>query len=213
MKPKELILQRFAELLAEVPKVKTRSVDGKEKRVLHPREWRKWSLSAAHLISAAMGDDSAHYKEFWRSDNIVPPDRRVQIAGGILEAAKEDFERGLNFNLETRLTGEIFADFIGLAKRALEDGYKDVAAVLACAALEDTIKRLAKANGIENANDIEANINYLKSKGYFSGSVKKVVATLPGIRNNALHADWGNVSDFQVRTTIAAVESLLFQHF
>jgi hypothetical protein len=41
-------------------------------------------------------------------------------------AAKKDFERGLVFDLETKLAGEIFGDFIDLAKTALEGGYKDV---------------------------------------------------------------------------------------
>jgi hypothetical protein len=59
-------------------------------------------------------------------------------------AAKEDYEGGYIFNLKAALTGEIFFDFIAAAQAALDDGYKDVAAVLACAALEDKSRLTAR---------------------------------------------------------------------
>jgi len=52
------------------------------------------------------------------------------------------------FTVQASISGEIFGDFIGLAKSALRENYKDVAAVLACAALEDSLKRFAETNGL-----------------------------------------------------------------
>ena len=128
-------------------------------------------------------------------------------------AAKEDYEGGYIFNLKAALTGEIFSDFIAAAQAALDDGYKDVAAVLACAALEDTLKRLAGMHGATQVSDMSQAINYLKSQSVLSGGEKRIIETLPDTRNAALHADWGNVSDFQVRTVISAVEPLIAKHF
>ena len=84
-------------------------------------------------------------------------------------AAKEDYEGGYIFNLKAALTGEIFSDFIAAAQAALDDGYKDVAAVLACAALEDTLKRLAGMDGATQVSDMSQAINYLKSQSVLSG--------------------------------------------
>jgi len=49
---------------------------------------------------------------------------------------KSDFDGGYLFNVERVVSGELFADFVGVAKTALSEDHKDVAAVPACAALE-----------------------------------------------------------------------------
>lgn len=68
---------------------------------------------------------------------------------GVFLAAKSDYEGGYLFRVETRLSGEIFGDFVVAAKAALAEGQKDVAAVLACAALEDALKRFARLKGLQ----------------------------------------------------------------
>lgn len=98
-------------------------------------------------------------------------DEEVKRLQGIFRSAKEDFEGGYVFNVDLRISGEVFGDFIVLAKHSLDEGHKDVAAVLASAALEDSLKRYAIANGlnIEDGSMTEV-INALKSKGLVSGA-------------------------------------------
>ncbi len=69
---------------------------------------------------------------------------------GTLGAMKADVEAGLVGNIERRAAGEIVADMLGLAKEALaegSDGAKNVAAVLAAAAYEDTIRKIPRWTG------------------------------------------------------------------
>ena len=93
---------------------------------------------------------------------------------GILNSAKDDYESGFIFNLESRISGEVLSDFIATARRTIDDedssgdaeGRKNVAAVLACAALEDALKRYASLKGLEIENkDMHTVINALKCKG------------------------------------------------
>jgi hypothetical protein len=102
-----------------------------------------------HFISAVFGENSPHYQNFsreylkfnrWASDFLG--------LKGILLAAKSDYDGGYLFRLEATISGEIFADFVVLAKNALANNQKDVAAVLACAALEDALKRYANLKGL-----------------------------------------------------------------
>ena len=44
------------------------------------------------------------------------------------------------------IAAEVLGDFLALARAALAEHNKDVAAVLACAALEDALKRFAREN-------------------------------------------------------------------
>jgi hypothetical protein len=68
-------------------------------------------------------------------------------------------------------------------------------------------------HGATQVSDMSQAINYLKSQSVLSGGEKRIIETLPDTRNAALLADWGNVSDFQVRTVISAVEPLIAKHF
>ena len=56
-------------------------------------------------------------------------------------SAKADFEGGYVFNVEFRVSGEVFGDFVVLAKQCLAEGQKDVAAD-SCLwpSLEDALK-------------------------------------------------------------------------
>jgi hypothetical protein len=136
----------------------------------------------------AFGTQSVHFQNFkkiYESPRIYPLDE----ASGVLAAAKEDYEGGYVTSLQTAISGEIFGDFVALAKQSLADKHKDVAAVLACAALEDALKRYASAHGINVDNKKMRNvIKDLASKGLIVGTQKSFLDQMSNIRNLAMHA-------------------------
>ena len=71
---------------------------------------------------------------------------------GIFQGAKSDVDGGYLFDLQTSFSGEIFGDIVSAAKTALSEGHHTVAAVLACAALEDALKRYATSKGLSVEN-------------------------------------------------------------
>ena len=129
-------------------------------------------------------------------------------------SAKEAYEGGYLFNVELSISGEIFGDFVNLAKQALNEGHKDVAAVLASAALEDALKRYAKSNGI-NVDDatMQKVIGAIKSAGLVSGARKTLLETMPKIRNCAMHAEWDKITEPEVNSMIGFVEQFLLTEF
>ena len=60
----------------------------------------------------------------------------VEHLHGFLRTLKSDIKEG-RVNIQSQFRGEILGDFLSLAHETLNAGQKDVAAVLACAALED----------------------------------------------------------------------------
>src|SRR5579864_3904103 len=129
--------------------------------------WRKWATSAQNLIRAVFGQASPIYLNF--SDlyeKTSDSEDSVKALHAVFGAAKDDFEGGYVFNVELSVSGEVFGDFVALARQALAEGHKDVAAVLASAALEDALKRYAAANGLDvNEKTMPEVVNALKSGG------------------------------------------------
>ena len=177
--------------------------------------WRQWSTSALSLIQAAFGENSAQYSNLRASyDNCRGNESAVEALKGIFRAAKADFDGGYLFAVETAISGEIFGDFVSLAKAALHEGSKDVAAVLACAALEDALKRYAVINGLDvNDKVMQEVVSAIKTKGLVTGAQKSLLDTMPKIRDYAMHANWEKITAQDVGSVIGFVEQFLLTHF
>lgn len=90
---------------------------------------------------------------------------------GILQSIKHDIENDLIFNIEKQTIGSVVADFVTLAKSCADENNKDVAAVLASAALEDSLKRFAFLSGLQvDDKEMPDVINALKGGGITEGS-------------------------------------------
>ncbi len=187
----------------------------KEMEASGPFEWDKWKISALNLLKTVFGTDSVHYQYL----NEICKELRRKIgvdraARSMFRAAKEDYEGGYVFSLENTVSGEVFGDFVNLAKQSLREGYKDVAAVLACAALEDTLKRYACSNDLDvEDKPMQEVVNALKSKGLVKGAQRTLLDTMPRIRDYAMHANWNKFTAEDVSSVIGFVEQFLLEHF
>lgn len=177
--------------------------------------WQKWATSAQSLIRAVFGEAAPHYVNFVTAfEKCGGTDASVNELQGIFSSAKEDFEGGYVFNVDLKISGEVFGDFVSMARHSLSEGYKDVAAVLACAALEDALKRYAEINGLSiSDNSMSEVVNALKSQGLVSGAQKSLLNTMPKIRNYAMHANWEKISAPDVSSVIGFVEQFLLSNF
>ena len=174
----------------------------------------QWGTSCLHILKVTFGDKSDHYINFANNFKYFPSHNNVKPAIGIMAAALDDYSHGLVLDVREEIAGEIFQDFLGLAKRALEEANKDVAAVLASAALEDTLKRYAEKQGINiEGKDLAEIVNTLKSQGLVGGMLKNSLGTMVKIRNCAMHADWSKIFEPDVSSLTAFVEQFLITYF
>jgi len=177
--------------------------------------WEGWATSAENLILAIYGEDAPHYKNFREAySKCQGSDHAINRMVSLFRSAKNDFEGGYVFNVELRVSGEVFGDFVALARQSLSEGQKDVAAVLACAALEDAIKKLSTANNIPtDSKTMVELVNALKSAGVVSGAQKSLLDAMPRIRNMAMHAEWSKITEPDVSSVLGYVEQLLLTKF
>lgn len=212
MKLNERIQRRFVELQKQIDGL---PLTGTSQMSYQPADWRQWATSAESLILVVFGERSPHLEKFRSAyADCNGWDYEVSAMIGIFRAANADFEGGYIFNVEAEISGEIFGDFVGLAKVALADGSKDVAAVLACAALEDTLKRYARLNGLTvDQRSMQDVVNALKTKALVTGAQKSLLDTMPKIRDYAMHANWDKITAQDVGGVIGFVEQFLLSHF
>ena len=177
--------------------------------------WEKWATSVESLIKAACGTNSPYHKNFIKAQKVCSGNEiQLKALAGIFRSAKEAFEGGYLFDVEREVSAEIFGDFVVLAKQALAEGNKDVAAVLAAAALEDALKRYAASNGLDVGDaSMSKIISALKSKGLVSGAQKPLLTAMLQMRNHAMHAKWEKIEKPDVSGLIGFVEQFLLTHF
>ncbi len=209
------ITERFAELASQAEAI---PLVGSNGDLASDKQFHSWAVSALHAIQGAFGKDSSHYLRFEHelsaiSSNIIY-ERRLNVFRGIFLGAKSDVDGGHFINLQTAISGEIFGDFVTAAKAALTNGKHTVAAVLACAALEDALKRFALANGFTvEGKTMEEVVNALKAGGLVSGAPKGLLSAMPKIRNSAMHADWEKLTPQDAGSVIGFVEQFLLVNF
>jgi hypothetical protein len=214
MATKETIQERFKELADQGQALGSHIVNGIQYVDRHG--WGNWSSSALNLLQITFGVESAHYSQL---KQILDSKENsyfliARKAVGIFMGAKTDYEKDCYLSVERTVSGEVFGDFIAAAKKALSEGNKDVAAVLACAALEDALKRFANASGLNvDGKDMSEVISALKSKGLVGGAQKSILETMPKTRNSAMHADWQKISALEVGGVIGFTEQFLLQNF
>lgn len=212
---KDIFARRFGELEESHRSLPYKQSDYGSGRYVPDGQWQKWATSAQSLIRAVFSESSPHYKNFLAAyGQCTGSDHEFETLKAIFLSAKEDFDGGYVFDVDLRVSGEVFGDFITLARQSLSEGYKDVAAVLACAALEDALKRYAVSNGISvTEKTMQEVVNALKSQGLVAGAQKSLLDTMPRIRNAALHADWSKLSEPDVNGVIGFVEQFLLSNF
>jgi hypothetical protein len=213
---KNKFAQRFIELEAGFNALPFRQEDPHDDHRFVPDGlWHTWAISAQSLIKAVFGSDSPHYQKFTALyGQATAAEYQLLMLSAVFEAAKNDFEGGYVFDVDLRVSGEVFGDFVTLARQSLSEGHKDVAAVLASAALEDALKRFATANGLSvNGKAMQDVVNTLKSAGLVSGAQKGLLDAMPRIRNAALHAEWGKVSEADVGSVLGYVDQFLLTKF
>jgi len=173
------------------------------------------------LMAAVYSPESQQAASFLESVKSLRNDRawsRIAIAcNGALQNMEAELAAGFTGSLQKRMAGDVLTDFIQLARAILDNGgngSKNVAAVLAAAAYEDTIRRMGSAfAGVVGRDDLNKVIDALKVKGVLVAPQLAIALSYLSFRNHALHADWEKIDLAAVHSLLGFVEQLLMKHF
>jgi hypothetical protein len=211
--------QRVEELIELGAKVKASARMTPHKKLEpDPALYQQWTTSSLTFLSAALGEDSAHYKTFAGIREWIQEwQDKVPQYLGVLQAARDDIQSGWVGRRDLLLTADAFESFLEQADYLLGQGFKDPAAMLAGAVLESTLRKMCEVRGI--TTDKQDKIGTLNNKlakehkppAYSSAYHKQIIAWAD-LRNNADHGHFREYDREQVAAMIAGVREFAARH-
>jgi hypothetical protein len=171
-------------------------------------DYAEWLASTQNLIEQVAGKNSSHYVNFIKELNEAGhPQYYVDYGNGILRALKKDLEGGLLGKIENLVAAEVFSDFFDMAEHLLNQGYKDPAAFLGGATLEEGLRRISTNNGIavKADDDISSLATKLIQGGTINEIQRKQIMAWKAIRDNADHGNFNAYTTEQISLMLVGV--------
>jgi uncharacterized protein YutE (UPF0331/DUF86 family) len=178
-------------------------------------EFQAWVLSVANIITLVSLPGSPYLAEL---DRIMTheyvkygvPVPVFQKLEGMLISAKQEWDAGLLRRIEHLVAAETFDDFLDHAEAYHKAGKVIEASVLASAVLEDTVKRVARKNGIDpSGKTLDPLITELAKANVFTPVKAKRYRAAAGIRDKAFHAEWDKIDLKDVGELIRSTRDLI----
>jgi hypothetical protein len=170
-----------------------------------------WKVKARHLLSAACGENSVHFKEFVKREAGLTYATNYEtslVVKAVFDAARDDFDGGYLTSVRNIIQAEVFSTELDQAHELLSGGYITAAAVIAGVVLETTMRRLCDDEGISHGALNKMNADLLKA-GRYSMLVHKRITALADIRNNAAHGHTDKFNKDDVADMIDKVEGFV----
>jgi len=172
-----------------------------------------WKVGALSFLQNVFGEDSIHFKEFHES--CKHPHYLQALQGvSVLKAAKQDIEGGYLTRIETLVSADIFNNFLEMAEYLLEQGYKDPAASLIGAVLENGLRKIAKKHGIKlKTKETISSLNQkLADAQIYNRLTQKRIQVWNEVRDNADHGNFAEYSKKLVKEMLNGVRNFLEEH-
>ena len=171
--------------------------------------FRQWHTSSLGFLNTLPSEYvyRDEFKNHCRYSNYGDAQQGVAV----LRSAKEDIEGGYLQKVETLVSASIFSDFLEMAEHLLDNGYKDPAASVIGAVLEDGLRRICIKNGItlKIKEDISSLNQKLAQNHVYNPLQQKQIQVWNDIRNNADHCHFDQYKLDDVTDMLKRVRSFL----
>ena len=165
-------------------------------------------VSSINLLTRLASEDSIYVQEMKK---MAPNAFSMK---GVLEAARADYLQGFMTDHRLLISAEVFSDLLVQAEVLLDHDYKDAAAVIIRAVLEDGIRRLCEAHKIDAGK--RDTISQLNEKLYkehaYTALVHKEIIAKAEIGNSAAHGRFDQYKKDDVAAFLEFVVRFLGQY-
>jgi hypothetical protein len=167
-----------------------------------------WNTQAIVALEQIVGSDHAYTRALIRASADLSSTYDILE---ILSRLRSDLQKGYLRKAADIISGEVFADFLEIAQHLLDQSYKDPAASLCGAVLEDGLRRIARNHGIQvsDRDDLTSLRDKCAQKGVFNNLVRQQITAWTTLRNSADHGKFSEYTAQQVGSMISDVRSLL----
>ena len=208
----QIFEQQLADVVSEYDKccAQGTGLDGAEIADLRTR-----CLAA---VERASGSTSPYYMsilEFRNNEHLEWVYLESEV--GVAKALLSDIRNGYLKSVEELLHGNVFGDYLEMAKHLLDNDYKDAAAVLTGGTLEVHLRNMCskfnistERSGKQKKTD-ELNSELAKKGAYSKLDQKNVTAWL-GLRNDAAHGHYSRYTKEQASLFLQSVQDFITRH-
>jgi hypothetical protein len=217
-------IARFDELIEQgraIHDAKTLNEDNED--TVDYKAFTKWRINYLSLLEQVIPRDNIQRK-LMEEPSYYCSTLGIQLTEDIcvLEAIKDDFEKGFLGDLTLEIEAEIAADYMGQAEQLLKEGqsgkYDHVpAAVLSGAVLEKSLRKICSEqtppistlDGKGSPLTLNPLIDLLKKAEIFNELKAKQLRAWADIRNKAAHGDFDHFTRSDVEGMIKGIEDFL----
>lgn len=210
MKIEEKLLNKLEQLLSEGDKIlDSCGWDGKDYRNWPSKiDYVRFRTEGLNIIKRACGESSDHYQSLRKIADDAKNEFYFTECVAIVGAARNDYRDGYIFDIKSLVAAEVLSNFIEQSEVLLQYNYFIPAASLIGAILEDILRKLSEANGIEipEKTKIDRLNADLAKAGAYDKLVQKRITALADIRNNADHGHFDKFTKEDVEDMMSFVK-------
>ena len=175
--------------------------------------FHEWKSNAQNFIRIVCGEEDLYYKNFVKEVKSNSP-YDVDHGVGILKALKEDLELGYLTRVRDLVSAEIFTDFITMAQHLLDNKYKDSAASLTGAVLENGLRQIAQKHAVDvkTGDDIGSLNTKLADKEIYTRLIQKQIQAWKAIRDSADHGKFDEYKTEEVKSMLEGIQRFLAEN-
>jgi hypothetical protein len=162
-----------------------------------------WARRGGQLIQRLYGRDSEYFRTFTsilkdKDFSNVHSNNYQHLAQlqAVFRAVEHEIKNSLIGNIRGLLQADVFADFVEMAEHLLNQKYKDAAAVVTGAVLEDTLRKIADKHSLPvvgpqgRSLTIEPLNIAIAKAGVYNPLIQRQVSTWGVLRNTAAHGNY-----------------------
>jgi len=213
----EKLIERATQLLAKAQSVAATRYNNSSENVIAPDEvnstsFHEWKNNTQNFILLVCEETSPYYKNFVDGVKSAYPSD-VDHGIGILRALKEDLELGYLTRVRDLVSAEIFTDFIEMAQHLLDNNYKDPAASLVGAVLENGLRQIVQKHTVDvkSGDDIGSLNTKLADKEIYNRLTQKQIQAWKAIRDSADHGKFNDYKAEDVKSMLEGVQRFLME--
>jgi len=197
MSTRKSLLARFDELIDNGKNFSGMNTGSIEFRAM----LNQWQTSSLFLIERTFGKESIYYTKFMETTGYGNLDAQVVNGTLLLIGAQGEVKSGFLYKIERLISNDFFDSINEQAEYLVNNGYKDVAAILGRVVIENTLKEVAKERKISFLDDIKLSaLNELLWKnGVYEKNIWRLMQGHIDVGNFAAHGEFDKYAEKSVK--------------
>jgi hypothetical protein len=210
----ETVRKRTKSLIADAGELRKANQSGQVFNDEHMHKCSAWIAAALNVVQLVITNPSNAYYQKAQEIAARPVSYIVNSHVGefccVLENLLQDIDAGLLTSVADRARAELFDDFLDHAKDYLKAGMKNEAGVIAGVVFEDSLRKVCRKHGIQEAGKkLDDLISEVAKLDLISQTKAKRARVAAHVRTKATHAQWGEFDLNDVKVTIEFTEEFV----